>query len=143
MSSYFALVTPLNGFDGQPALPGQLPTYPPHPWFPGRLPGGFPGADNTLPGGPPAHPWLPGYGGAPGIDNSLPGGPARPWFGGLPGQGGGTLPAPPGYISIQPLPPTPSPDGTFWALSAYGWVQVPDAYKPPPDTKPPPTGTPT
>lgn len=160
MSSFFALVTPLNGFDGRPALPGHLPSYPAHPWFPGHLPSGGPGVDNSLPGGPPVHPWLPGYGGSPGIDNSLPGGPPpHPWFPGggghpdnslpgggygghpwLPGHGlppfGSTQPIPPGHISVQPLPPTPAGEGNFWALSVYGWVKVPDAYKPPPNTKP-------
>lgn len=136
MSSFFALVTPLNGFDGRPAMPGNLPSYPAHPWFPGHLPSGGPGVDNALPGGPPVHPWLPGHGGAPGADNTLPGSGGHPWLPGhWPGHGS-TQPVPPGYISVQPLPPTPPGDGNFWALSVYGWVKVPDAYKPPPDTKP-------
>lgn len=157
MSSFFALVTPLSGFDGNPALPGQLPVYPSLPGMPpqaglppfhGQLPSPpgvppvfvpptFPGQLPSFPGSPPAHPWLPGYGGAPGADNGLPGSGGHPWLPGhWPGQGSGTLPVPPGYISIQPLPPVPAGDGHFWALSAYGWVKVPDAYKPPPETKP-------
>jgi len=135
MSSFFALVTPINGFDGRPALPGTLPVYPPHPWFPGHLPSG-PSMDNTLPGGPPPSPWGPGF----------PGG-----FPGFPGQGGGTLPAPPPSI-WGPFPPfspdtggnlpapgepgspghlpdgppsIPLPTGFVWAYSPrYGWAAV-------------------
>jgi hypothetical protein len=128
MSSFFALVTPVNSFDGSPALPGQLPVFPVHPWFPGHLPGGRP--DNSLPGSG-GHPWLPGYAGGPGIDNSLPGGGGHPW---LPGYPGGGRPD----NALPPAPTTPAPKGFFWAFApAHGtWVKVPDAYAPPPNTKP-------
>lgn len=120
MSSFFALVTPINGFDGRPALPGQLPVFPPHPWFPGHLPGGAGSPDNSLPSAP-VHPWLPPYLGGGMPDNSLPGGGGHPW---LPGH------LPP-FGSTLPLPPTQPPgDGMFWALSQWGWAKVPDEYKP-------------
>lgn len=120
MSSFFAIVTPLTAFDGQPGhlpsyggfpgLPGQLPVFPPTPGiptFPGQLP---------TPGGPF---WPPNVG-------------IPPFPGQLPMPGGdtpGNLPAPgqpgsPGHLPSEP-PTTALPTGYSWAYSPrYGWTIV-------------------
>jgi len=140
MSSFFALVTPINAFDGSPALPGNLPTYPPHPWFPGRLPGGGPGIDNSLPGG---FPGFPGQGGG-----TLPAPPPGPWGPFRPPDLGGNLPAPgepgsPGHLPDGP-PSIALPTGFVWAYAPrYGWTVVVLQGTPHPTPLPPNPSVPT
>lgn len=120
MSSFFALVTPLNAFDGQPSTPGTLPIYPPFPGLPGQ--------------GPIIPPYIPGQG------------PVYGGFPGLPGQGlpgtpivlppGGQLPNPgePGSPGHLPEPPDFTlPTGFVWGYNIrFGWLVVvlPDAPHP-------------
>ena len=83
-------------------------------------PPGGPGIDNTLPGGPPAHPWLPGMiggGGGGRPDNTLPGG--RPPHVGnwVPGSGPPPLPTHPIYRPDKPTPPGQSPGAGMWVIA--------------------------
>jgi len=109
------------------------------------VPAPRPGVDNTLPGGPPAHPWLPGHLGGPRPDQGLPGG---GWSGNypgnwVPGQGLPPLPTHPIYRPDKPLP-SPSPEGGMWVIAyvpgqGLVWQQVTTDR---PDQGLPPTATP-
>lgn len=77
------------------------------PWG-GNMGGGRP--DNSLPGGPPAHPWFPGHGGQPHPGHGLPqppGGPSTQPIPLPPGQG-----YPPGVN--PPIVPPDAPPGSIW-----------------------------
>jgi hypothetical protein len=102
MNSRVALITYLDGAGGD------------HP-------------DQGLPGGPPPHPWLPGYAGGPRPDQGLPPAPGRPSHG---------LPVPPVYPD-QGLPGASSPDAPVQLpVFPYDPANLPADGAPPKPTHP-------